>query len=200
MKILFLAIFILASIVVVAQVVISKSTANTDTIKYETITKFDGFEIRKYPEFTIATTYLTNGSYKEKSRVGFQRIASYIFGGNSDNTQISMTSPVKMEMTASPSMSFYMPDEMSLNGLPEPNRKDVNIMIEPAKTVAVIQFSGWVSDKLLEEKFEELKTKLIKRNIEFEDSYSYLGYNPPYQLINRKNEVVINLKNYPINN
>ena len=64
------------------------------------------------------------------------------------------------------------------------------------KIVASIEFSGWASDSVLEEKFKELKNKLIENKIDFEDNYSYLGYNPPYQLVNRKNEVIIKLINY----
>jgi len=196
MKYFILTVFILMAVILISQVFITNSTAQTETVEYEIIAQFDGFEIRKYPELTVASTPLNSDSYGANSRAGFKKIASYIFGGNSSNSQIAMTSPVQMKINDHSSMSFYMPSEMSLEDLPLPNRKDVNIKTEPTKIVAAIEFSGWASDSILVEKFRELKNKLIEEKIEFENYYSYLGYNPPYQLINRKNEVIINLINY----
>jgi len=196
MKYLILTVLILIAAIVISQIFITSSTSKTETAQYEILADFDGFEIRKYPELLVASTPLTSDSYSANSRAGFQKIASYIFGGNSSNLKISMTSPVQMEISDHSSMSFYMPSEMSREQLPIPNRNDVNIKIEPMKIVASIEFSGWASDSVLEEKFKELKNKLIENKIDFEDNYSYLGYNPPYQLVNRKNEVIIKLINY----
>ena len=89
-----------------------------------------------------------------------------------------------------------MPNNMNSADLPKPNRTDVLVQVQPSKIVAVIEFSGWASDQVLQEQFNLLKTKLKKESIDFEDSYSFLGYNPPYKLFNRKNEVTITLKNY----
>ena len=196
MKYLFIFLFFIITGLVVSQVVVSKSTSNTKNIEYITLKKYDRFEIRKYNAKTVAITNLANSSFKEMSRNGFRRIASYIFGGNASNQQIAMTAPVKMDMGPSSSMSFYMPENYSISSLPEPNRKDVILTTEPAKIVAVIQFSGWANNSILNSKFEELKSFLEDENISFNNEYSYLGYNPPYQLVNRKNEVIITLKDY----
>jgi hypothetical protein len=196
MKYFVFILFILVATIVVSQIYVTKNTDDTKTIDYEVLAVKDGFEIRKYPELTVASTDLSGNSYSGNSSMGFRKIASYIFGGNSNNQQIAMTSPVQMEMGNEPTMSFFMPSNMELEDLPSPKRSDVNLHIQPSQTVAVIEFSGWASDKVLKEKFNELKKKLKKENIDFEDSYSYLGYNPPYQLTNRRNEVIIPLVNY----
>ena len=196
MKYIILTIFILIITVVISQVIVSKNSNDTGTIPYETIKQYDGFEIRTYPELTVASTTLPGDNYGENSRTGFRRIASYIFGGNNNNTQIAMTSPVQMDMGNNSNMHFFMPANMNLEDLPKPNRSDVILHKQPSSTVAVIQFSGWASDHILEKKFDELKVQLDYNNIEFENKFSYLGYNPPYQLINRLNEVIIKLKNY----
>ena len=196
MKYLFIFLFFIITGLVVSQVVVSKNASNTKNIEYITLKKYDRFEIRKYNAKTVAITNLAKSSFKEMSRNGFRRIASYIFGGNTSNQQIAMTAPVKMDMGLSSSMSFYMPENYSISSLPEPNRKDVILTTEPAKIVAVIQFSGWANNSILNSKFEELKSFLEEENISFNNEYSYLGYNPPYQLVNRKNEVIITLKDY----
>ncbi|MBT3647505.1 MAG: heme-binding protein [Flavobacteriales bacterium] len=192
---LLIVFFILVTTGVIAQLRVIKSTSETNTITYEILSKMDKYEIRSYPDLTVATTELERSSYSEMARTGFSRIASYIFGKNSSGKKISMTSPVKMDMSDSSSMSFYLPPEYLISELPVPDRSDVRIQVEPAKKVAVIQFSGWASKKVLESKFEELKTLLEEEQLKYEDSYSYLGYNPPYQLINRRNEVIVKLIN-----
>ena len=169
---------------------------DVNTISYEVLASKNGYQIRKYPELTVATTELNSRSYSNNSSTGFRKIASYIFGGNSSNQQIAMTSPVQMDMGSEPTMSFFMPGNVDPTELPTPNRKDVVVTVQPSRIVAVIRFSGWASDKVLNKQFKLLKSKLKKESIEFVDSYSFLGYNPPYKLINRKNEVIIPLTDY----
>jgi len=169
---------------------------DVNTISYEVLASENGYQIRKYPELTVATTELNSRSYSNNSSTGFRKIASYIFGGNSSNQQIAMTSPVQMDMGSEPTMSFFMPGNLDPTELPTPNRKDVVVTVQPSRIVAVIRFSGWASDKVLNKQFKLLKSKLKKESIEFVDSYSFLGYNPPYKLINRKNEVIIPLTDY----
>ncbi len=183
----------LLAILVISQIVVTNSTTKTKTVPYRVISKMDGFEIRKYPELIVAKTRLKSASYKSNSSDGFRKIASYIFGGNSSNQQISMTSPVQMEMTENFAMSFFMPLEFDLNNLPIPDRKDVIITTDPEKMVAALEFTGFATDEILNEKFEELKKMLALKNLRFENKYSYLGYNPPYQMLNRRNEIIIKL-------
>lgn len=198
MKYILLTFFFLIMTFVIAQGLIAKNTSNTGQIPYNTLATFENFEIRLYPELTVASTALPQSGYSENSRLGFRKIAGYIFGGNSTNTQISMTSPVQMKMDNEESMSFYMPPTMNIKDLPTPNNAQILVEQQPSKTVAVIRFSGWASDQILEKKYQELKCLLEANNIEFQDGYEYLGYNPPYQLINRINEVTIDLVDYSI--
>jgi hypothetical protein len=181
---------------VFSQVVLSTKTADSKTIPYKKIAEFENFEIRQYPQLTVATTELAQNNYDQISRVGFRRIASYIFGGNSDNAQIAMTSPVQMNIGESSNMSFFMPPNYKLTDLPTPDNSQVVLHNQEERTLAIISFSGWASDKMLLEKYEELKSLLKAQNIPFKEGYGYFGYNPPYQLINRVNEVTIELINY----
>ena len=196
MKYFLITFFVLIISFVISQVVIIKKTSDTGSIPYETIEVFNEFEVRQYPELALVSTQLDKNSYDENSRIGFRRIASYIFGGNSNKTQIAMTSPVQMEMGRNSKMSFIMPPSMRFEDLPRPNNEQINLTVQPQKTVAVISFSGWASDDILEEKYLELKAALIKKEIGFQEGYSFLGYNPPYQLLNRKKEVIIELLDY----
>ncbi|MFT4678650.1 MAG: hypothetical protein ACI84C_001988 [Flavobacteriales bacterium] len=196
MKFVFITLVTIVALAAIAQTIVSKSTAKTKTIEYKTLAQKNGFEIREYPELLVASTVLNGSTYSDNSSSGFRKIASYIFGGNSANQQIAMTSPVQMEMSSEPTMSFFMPSDVESMDLPIPNRDDVSVHVQASKIVAVVEFSGWASDEVLSQQFSALKSRLIEESIEFEDTYSYLGYNPPYQLINRKNEIIIPLKSY----
>ena len=130
---------------------ISKSIKDkeTNTIQYETLATKEGFEIRKYPELTVASRDLSSNSYSNNSTIGFREIATYIFGGNSSNEQIAMTARVQMNLGSSTTMSFFMPVNIDYKNLPTPNRKDVFLSIQPSEIVTVIGFYGWVSDRIL---------------------------------------------------
>ena len=57
--------------------------------------------------------------------------------------------------------------------------------------MAAIRFSGGANDEKIESYTQELKTLLEKEGIEHLNNFSYLGYNPPYELTNRRNEIVV---------
>jgi hypothetical protein len=60
--------------------------------------------------------------------------------------------------------------------------------------VAVISFGGFASDEDIQSYTEALKEILIKNNISYLGSFKYLGYNPPYQLVDRRNEIVVRIQ------
>lgn len=162
--------------------------------KYEVVKDYSKFEIRKYEEMFVASSTMKTTSYDESSSNGFRRVAGYIFGGNKSNQKIAMTSPVFMDMDESVTMSFVMPPEVTKTNAPEPNDKRVKLEIRPSETLAVIRFGGWASDSKLNEKVKELKKLLQKEGVEYYGEPIYMGYNPPYQLINRKNEIALRVK------
>lgn len=164
---------------------------------YKILKRFENFEIRYYPKTVVASTKIPSNSYDNSSSSGFRTIAGYIFGGNEESVKISMTSPVRMEMTDSVEMSFYMPSDYSLNNLPKPNDHNVFLTTKKSQVVAAIGFSGWANNEKIEEAFNELKNLLDKSNIRYINECTYLGYNPPYQLVNRRNEVIIELIDFP---
>lgn len=88
------------------------STDSTEEQKYTVVRAYKDFEIRFYPSAVIATIASDAKTYNELSGPGFQKLAGYIFGGNEENMNIAMTSPVHMDVNDSVStMSFVMPSE-----------------------------------------------------------------------------------------
>ena len=189
--------FIIILAVVILIIVLFKSfiimPANkTEEQKHSVIRKFKDFEIRFYPSATIATINSNAKTYKELSGPGFQKLAGYIFGGNESNTKISMTTPVAMDINDSvSSMSFVMPSVYKKENLPKPNDPDVHIKNTADEYVAVIRFSGYASDEDLKFYSEKLQNLLKENGITSFGNYRFLGYNPPYQFIGRRNEIIV---------
>jgi hypothetical protein len=171
------------------------SSNKTEAQKYSLILKEKEFEIRFYPSATVAKINSNAKTYKELSGPGFRKLAGYIFGGNATNTSIAMTSPVHMDLNDSgSSMSFIMPSAYTRENLPKPNDPDVIIQKTPDEYVAVLQFGGFASDKDLLFYAEKLHNILEEKGITSCGHARYLGYNPPYQLLNRRNEIIVTIK------
>ena len=182
------------SVFLFSQFAIQMKSSNIYEPKYKVLKDYKKFEIRKYQEMLVASSTMKTKSYDKSSSYGFRRVAGYIFGGNKDNKKIAMTSPVMMDMDESVTMSFVMPPNINQSNAPEPNDSRVKLEIRPSETLAVIRFGGWANDSKLKAKEKELKSLLRSRGIEFYGGPIYMGYNPPYQIINRKNELALRVK------
>ena len=181
-------------IIVVFQSFTLMSTNKTEEQKYTVILKDQDFEIRFYPSAMVATINSNAKTYKELSGPGFRKLAGYIFGGNETNTNISMTSPVHMEINDSvSSMSFVMPSSYNQENLPKPNNPNVIIQKTAEEYVAVIQFGGYASDKDMISYAEKLQGILKEKGITTYGHARYLGYNPPFQVVNRRNEIIVSV-------
>ena len=167
----------------------------TEKQKYRVVHREKEFEIRYYPSATLATVYSQASSYRELAYPGFRKLADYIFGGNENNTKIAMTSPVHMDINDSLSaMSFVMPSAYDLDKLPKPSNANVKLQKSEAEYVAAIRFKGYASDKSIQGQTEKLRKMLEEQGILYDGHFRYLGYNPPYQFIGRRNEIIVSVQ------
>jgi hypothetical protein len=188
-------IILIIGLIILFQSNIIMSTNKTEEQKYTLVKTYDDFEIRFYPPATIATISSSAKTYKELASPGFQKLAGYIFGDNKAKEKISMTSPVHMDINDTASkMSFVMPSSYTLESLPKPIDPTVLISESASEYVAVIKFSGFASDKDINYYSKKLQTLLLQNNITSFGNYRFYGYNPPYQLVNRRNEIVVGVK------
>lgn len=181
---------------VVFQLYSSRATKKSENQPYKVIRVEKDFEIRFYPSSTMAMITSSAKNYRELSSSGFKKLATYIFGGNKDNKQIAMTSPVHMDINDSiSSMSFVMPANYNKDNLPIPNNSEVTIKTVPEEYVAVITFGGFASDESIKKQTALLEKALKEYQISYYGHFRYLGYNPPYQLFGRRNEIIISVNN-----
>jgi roadblock/LC7 domain-containing protein len=170
------------------------SASKTEEQKYTLVRKYKDFEIRYYPSAILATINSDAKTYRDLSGPGFRKLAGYIFGGNESNAKISMTAPVQMDINDSVStMSFVMPSSYTKENLPKPNDPNVRIMKTADEYVAVIRFGGYASDKDLKFYSEKLQKLLKENGIIPHGNYRFLGYNPPYQFVGRRNEIIVSV-------
>ena len=172
-----------------------KSQHNIEMYPYDVVSQYDTFEIRSYKARLFTAVKLSPGDYKKSSGKGFSVLAGYIFGGNDRNEKIAMTSPVTMTLEDSMTMMFMVPYSMNKTQLPTPNQAAVKFHEEPEKIVAAIRFKGWANEKSIEFYKNQLKSALEKQGIAYSNKFQLFGYNAPYEVFNRRNEIIVELQN-----
>jgi hypothetical protein len=177
--------------------------------KYDVVSANDIYEVRKYEPIIIAKTTV-EGTREAATNEGFKRIADYIFGNNTVNESIAMTTPVtsqnseKIAMTTpvtsledesgTHTITFVMPSKYTIATLPKPVTNFVTIEQVPEKTYAVFKFSGWISDEKVQAKKDFLVSALKTDNVKFNYSHMLSQYNPPWTpWFMRRNEIWIEL-------
>ncbi len=183
-------------VIVLITGIYTMTKAKTETQKYVVIYTQDNFEIRFYPEAILATVKI-NGLYDNARNSGFQVLAGYIFGGNENNQQIAMTSPVRMSGNEKlNTMSFVLPSEMEFDKLPGP--KDNRVLLHKSKPMytASVRFSGYANESDIAKHREKLSEMLKQLNLQHTGNFEFLGYNSPFQPVNRRNEVQVELVDF----
>jgi hypothetical protein len=177
-----------------SQVYTAVTSRKTEMYAYKVVKDYNTFEIRKYEEAVFAKTSVNAKGYSEGANNGFRILAGYIFGGNEKNESISMTSPVKMTMDEKMTMEFMMPSVYNINTLPKPNDNTIEFYTKPAVLIAAIRFDGFYSESKFEKYKNILLEELAKNKITHNNQFQFLGYNPPYQLVDRRNEIIVEVE------
>jgi hypothetical protein len=194
MKLLSILLIVIVVVFVAIQLFFIFGQRNIETYPYVVKKKYDRFEIRSYEATLFTSVKLSKKGYKNASSQGFSILAGYIFGNNERNEKISMTSPVSMSLEDTMTMMFMVPKKLTKETLPKPGQSAIEFKEEPAKKLAAIRFSGWANDTKLAQYKKELKAALDKEGIKYTNKFYFFGYNAPYEVFNRKNEVLVELE------
>ncbi|MGZ9098593.1 MAG: SOUL family heme-binding protein [Brevundimonas sp.] len=188
--------------------------SGTEEPAFNELERVGQIEIRSYGERIAAQTVVSGTSEAARNR-GFQRLAGYIFGGNTARSSIAMTAPVaqspddtatgrsqSIAMTAPVAqgatgqdrwmIQFFMPSEQTMATLPVPRDPAVVLAVVPSETYAVLRFSGLGSARTVAEKQAELEGGLAGSAwISQGDPVAWF-YDPPWTLPPlRRNEVAV---------
>jgi hypothetical protein len=173
-------------------------------------------EVRNYDSMVLVSTSMSSDS----SNGAFRKLFGYITGDNEGAIEISTTAPVIMDdnnatkndiqkgaeisMTApvfmnesadNNSMSFVMPKDFTLATTPKPTNPDVYVSELKDYKVAVIQFSGTLSDSNVEKHTNILAAWMNENGYEAIGEPLNAAYNGPLTLpMLRTNEVLIEVR------
>ena len=179
---------------------------------YQTQMQEGNFEIREYASYLVAEVFMEGEDFDEASGDGFRILADYIFGNNLSRSasvqmagkaeaaseNIAMTAPVQMDQGEQPDqwrMAFSLPSKWNLETAPVPNDQRVNLREILPERMVVLQFSGRMGARDLEEKEQELRQWATKQGITVVGSVRTARYDPPWTLpFLRKNEVQLRVE------
>lgn len=160
----------------------------TERVPSETLDRFDGVEIRRYPETVLVETTAPG------RRTAFGRLFRYISGANTCREDVAMTAPVAIDgqsisMTApvrtgagssDATMAFYLPATYTPESAPASTDPIVRLVAEPPRTVAVRRFSWYATDERVDRERTRLLESLSRREIETRGDPTLLQYNDPW--------------------
>lgn len=170
--------------------------------RYTLLNKTENYEVRKYESFKWATasSHSQTLDYKQASKDNFMKLFRYISGANEQKQKVEMTAPVLIHIpvTQGPfcapdfTMHFFVPYKFQSNP-PKPlnNSDKVSIMELPEMTVFVASFGGWMDQEKIQMNGLLLGKALQEDGIAFDDSQMFTaGYDSPFRLIGRHNEIM----------
>ena len=167
---------------------------NAEEAPYEVVKDEGAIEVRRYSPIIMATTRV-DGDYDESSREGFGRLAAYIFGDNRTSEDIAMTAPVLQERVGSEWwMAFVMPSSYTMDSLPAPLDPTIKTTEIPSRTVAVIRYSGILSQTAIDLHAFQLQAWIEANGYQALSAPRSAGYDPPWTLpFLRRNEVHVDI-------
>jgi hypothetical protein len=193
MKIVLIIFSVIFLFFLASQCFLYKSSHDIEGYKYVIIKSFTDFEIRAYEASLFTSVKLETDDYSDASSQGFSILGGYIFGKNENKEKISMTSPVSMTLEEDMTMMFLVPNNLKKEDLPKPDNSHIKFIEIPDKKMAAITFSGWANNNKIQSYKLALMKLLDENGIKHSNKFLVLGYNPPFELFFRKNEIIVEL-------
>jgi len=190
-------VYIVLAVVIIlfaSQVWAQSQMKGIEQYPYRVDNTYEGFEVRSYERANFIYVTMDASTYEASSSKGFKMLAGYIFGGNERSEKFAMTSPVVLEMDSAVTMKFLVPAEYVMQEMPKPKNAEVRFATEVERTMAAISFGGFANDEKILQHKNELFKRLAEEGIAHTGQWSFLGYDPPFKLFGRRNEVVVELK------
>ncbi|XP_062324134.1 heme-binding protein 2 [Osmerus eperlanus] len=162
--------------------------------------KGQDYEVRTYHATNWVSTTIEGMQQGEAMSTGFKRLFRFIQGSNEKNLKVEMTAPVSCLVNpgAGPAcetsftVSFFIPEEHQADP-PRPTDLE-NIFVENRKqfTAYVRTYGGFSNEQKSREELLRLVESLQRDGAPYKETPYYIaGYDSPFKLTNRTNEVWI---------
>ena len=175
-------------LVLILILTLGSHTMEYEEANYETISKNENYEIRKYFDRLVIETDSTEGN-------GFRKLFNYISGNNEEKKEIKMTVPVTQEnKDGNMKMQFYLPSKFNKDNAPKPSNPEIKVLNIEGGYYAVIKYSGRSSDKNFIKNKNILEKELKKDDIVILSPPIRASYNSPFTLpMLKRNEVMFRI-------
>jgi hypothetical protein len=185
----------------------------TERQRYVVLEQYPGFELRRYAAHLVAEVDV-DASFTDAGNRAFGVLAGFIFGRNSTQGAVSMTSPVVQESASttiamtSPVVQepgegrhvvgFVMPAEYTVDTLPTPTDPRVRIREVPSQVAAARAFTGRWSERIYQGHLAELRHAVQAAGLEIVGQPRFARFDPPWTpWFLRHNEVVLPVAGHP---
>lgn len=183
---------------------------------YRVARKTDAIEIRAYAAYMVAETRVDT-EFSEAGNAAFSPLFKYISGNNRRREKIEMTAPVNqsaaaergqtIEMTAPVSqsrdqegrngyvVSFAMPARFAPDNIPLPEDPRVTVREVPARTMAVLAYTGTWSRERYGDHERKLMEEVARAGLKARGAIQFARYNAPFvPWFLRRNEVMVEIE------
>ncbi|MAR66923.1 MAG: SOUL family heme-binding protein [Flavobacteriaceae bacterium] len=151
-----------------------------ETQPFDVIDQFEEAELRYYPPVM-----------KIQSNGDFGSLFRYISGNNENGQKIAMTTPVQMGNTQGEGvMQFVLPKSFDAENTPKASGDQVQVIQSEPGHYLAIQYGGYTMDWRERKASKRLQEIAKKHGLQISGSSIIMVYNSPYQVFNRKNEVL----------
>ncbi|CAL8312771.1 unnamed protein product [Lota lota] len=159
----------------------------------------EDYEVRTYQAAKWVSTTTTGLQSDPAISTGFRKLFKYIQGANQNKVTVDMTAPVAclVQPGAGPAcestftVSFYVPEEHQASP-PEPSDETVFLEGKKEFTAYVRTYGGFSNEQSKQENLLKLVESLTRDGVPFQEQpYYTAGYDSPFKLTNRRNEVWI---------
>jgi hypothetical protein len=154
-----------------------------------------GVEVRHYPAHTLISVDV-EAPFQNAGTAGFRPLVSYISGANQARQTIAMTSPVTHlpHSGARHTISFVLPEGMSLEDAPVPADTSVRVVEKPDATVAALHWRGGFDERVAHKAEAALLASVQSAGRHPSGAVFFARYDPPMTpVFFRRNEALLEI-------
>lgn len=159
----------------------------TEEQPFDLVERFDGFELRQYPDHILVQVTAT-GDFLRAGNRGFRPLIGYISGANHTAQRMPMTAPVIQQPRGrnergddEHTVSFVLPAGFDIRSVPAPTTAAVSILAVAGGFVAARTFSGSWSSAKFADSGDALIAAVLREGFTVTGDQYFARFDPPWK-------------------